>query len=218
VAFPASAATIYIALQQAAVNGGAITTVASSGAATGPIYGPSAYGVFTVKDVNSLDTGTAGFPNLGSSVAVQLATAQAASDTITVWVTETGVTGGLPTNFVSALTSVTLSPGITATETTYYSAANAKFGGTQLFTSGFTTGGQAANGVNALTTTNPYSVTEEFVINVAAGKTGQSRLGEAITATSSIPEPSTWAMMALGFVGLGYAAFRRNARGRAVAI
>jgi hypothetical protein len=27
---------------------------------------------------------------------------------------------------------------------------------------------------------------------------------------SAVPEPSTWAMMALGFAGLGYAAFRRN--------
>jgi PEP-CTERM motif-containing protein len=34
--------------------------------------------------------------------------------------------------------------------------------------------------------------------------------------TSGVPEPSTWAMMALGFVGPGYAAFR-NVKSRAVA-
>jgi hypothetical protein len=34
----------------------------------------------------------------------------------------------------------------------------------------------------------------------------------------STPEPSTWAMMMLGFAGLGYAAFRRNTNGRALAI
>jgi PEP-CTERM motif len=33
-----------------------------------------------------------------------------------------------------------------------------------------------------------------------------------------VPEPATWAMMALGFAGLGYAAFRRNTKGRALAI
>jgi hypothetical protein len=35
---------------------------------------------------------------------------------------------------------------------------------------------------------------------------------------AGVPEPSTWAMMALGFAGLGYAAFRRNTTGRALAI
>jgi PEP-CTERM motif len=35
---------------------------------------------------------------------------------------------------------------------------------------------------------------------------------------ASVPEPSTWAMMLLGFAGLGYAAFRRNSKGRALAI
>jgi hypothetical protein len=36
--------------------------------------------------------------------------------------------------------------------------------------------------------------------------------------TSTVPEPSTWAMMALGFIGLGCAAFRGSAKGRAPAI
>jgi hypothetical protein len=31
---------------------------------------------------------------------------------------------------------------------------------------------------------------------------------------SGVPEPSTWAMMGLGFAALGYAAFRRNSKGR----
>lgn len=35
---------------------------------------------------------------------------------------------------------------------------------------------------------------------------------------TSVPEPSTWAMMALGFGGLGYAAFRRSRRGERVAV
>jgi PEP-CTERM motif len=36
--------------------------------------------------------------------------------------------------------------------------------------------------------------------------------------TAGIPEPSTWAMLTLGFIGLGYAAFRRNAKGQAVVL
>jgi hypothetical protein len=35
---------------------------------------------------------------------------------------------------------------------------------------------------------------------------------------ANVPEPSTWAMMVIGFAGLGYAAFRRNKKGRALAI
>jgi hypothetical protein len=46
-----------------------------------------------------------------------------------------------------------------------------------------------------------------------------SSAGNAFEFTlASVPEPSTWAMMAIGFVGLGYAAFRRNSKGRALAI
>jgi hypothetical protein len=30
----------------------------------------------------------------------------------------------------------------------------------------------------------------------------------------AVPEPSTWAMLMLGFTGLGYAAFRRSAKDR----
>jgi hypothetical protein len=33
-----------------------------------------------------------------------------------------------------------------------------------------------------------------------------------------VPEPATWAMMLLGFAGLGYAGFRRSGKGRALAI
>ena len=36
--------------------------------------------------------------------------------------------------------------------------------------------------------------------------------------TGGAPEPSTWAMMVIGFAGLGYAAFRRNSKGRALAV
>ncbi len=35
---------------------------------------------------------------------------------------------------------------------------------------------------------------------------------------SGVPEPSTWAMMVIGFAGLGYAASRRNSKVRALAI
>ena len=39
-----------------------------------------------------------------------------------------------------------------------------------------------------------------------------------INQTGGSPEPSTWAMMMVGFAAVGYAAFRRNSKGRALAI
>jgi PEP-CTERM motif len=51
----------------------------------------------------------------------------------------------------------------------------------------------------------------------AAGSADSSILGNAFSVTA-VPEPSTWAMMLLGFVGLGYAAFRRRSKGLAIAI
>ena len=52
-----------------------------------------------------------------------------------------------------------------------------------------------------------YTAEITGTVNVAALGIG----GTVSTGTSS--EPSTWAMMLLGFAGLGYAAFRRNAKG-----
>ena len=37
--------------------------------------------------------------------------------------------------------------------------------------------------------------------------------GIEITATPAVPEPSTWAMMILGFVGVGFMAYRRKQNG-----
>jgi hypothetical protein len=40
----------------------------------------------------------------------------------------------------------------------------------------------------------------------------------AVGVNGTVPEPSTWAMMALGFAGLGYAAFHRNSKKGQLAI
>jgi hypothetical protein len=41
-------------------------------------------------------------------------------------------------------------------------------------------------------------------------------VGGTVTTSAAVPELSTWAMMAFGFVGLGYAAVRRSSKGRSV--
>jgi hypothetical protein len=45
----------------------------------------------------------------------------------------------------------------------------------------------------------------------------QERLGD-ITAQAAVPEPTTWAMMILGFAGVGFMAYRRRSNGVAIRI
>jgi len=40
-------------------------------------------------------------------------------------------------------------------------------------------------------------------------------LGANFNVGTAVPEPSTWAMMSLGFAGLGFAGYRKAKTGRA---
>ena len=54
----------------------------------------------------------------------------------------------------------------------------------------------------------------------AADITGSGNTGPvgALTLTTAVPEPSTWAMMILGFVGVGFMAYRRKQNGSALSV
>jgi hypothetical protein len=62
-------------------------------------------------------------------------------------------------------------------------------------------GDQAATGANFHGDAN-YDPSDAFGRNSAAGQ---------FTMTAAVPEPSTWAMMMLGFCGLGFMTYRRKA-------
>jgi hypothetical protein len=166
-------------------------------------------GPFIIRTVDSSDAGSVKAPIFLSSLNIMRTTA--GTGTITVWVTETGLTGGALTTFMSTLTSTFLSPGWTVDETTYYTAGNELWGtGVQLLSQDFTSSDEMrTNTKDICCTANPYSLTEKFVISETMP--GQARLAERITATL-IPEAPTWAMIALGFTGLSYAAFRRSVK------
>jgi hypothetical protein len=54
------------------------------------------------------------------------------------------------------------------------------------------------------------------VVNYAQGTGNPSGLNvEFTSASSGVPEPSTWAMMVLGFAGLGFAGYRKAKTGPA---
>lgn len=72
------------------------------------------------------------------------------------------------------------------------------------------------DGSGVVTDSGPFSMTEQAIFTLTPFGQLVNR-GQA-EVKSAIPEPSTWAMMVLGFAGLGYAAFRRAAKSRVAAI
>jgi hypothetical protein len=60
---------------------------------------------------------------------------------------------------------------------------------------------------------NPPGDTQAFmaldIFSGTTGKTGFVDLSVQLTPQNGIPEPSTWAMMILGFLGIGFMAYRR---------
>ena len=94
--------------------------------------------------------------------------------------------------------SISFGPGLTYT-------------GAQLATlTGATANGSTSQGANGLFTftfnTNPGSVTFSTTtpsLEVASVD---------VSPSSAVPEPSTWAMMVLGFLGLGFAGYRKAAK------
>jgi hypothetical protein len=66
----------------------------------------------------------------------------------------------------------------------------------------------AHNGIGAISDPGPFSMTEQAVFTLTPFAQLVNR-GQTEVKIAAVPEPSTWAMMLLGFVGLGYAGFRR---------
>jgi PEP-CTERM motif len=91
------------------------------------------------------------------------------------------------------VTGLTLGPG------TYW----AGFIAPSLVIAGYSSGGNGS-----LIETTPHTGTELFTLG---GNSGYALSSGAVTT----PEPSTWAMMLLGFAGLGFAGYRRARAGHA---
>ena len=171
-------------------------------------------------DSFSVSADVAGTPPLtsGSLLANSIDVNGSAPGTLIIWVTETGLTSprgevkftsGLTSNLLGgAISSVTLSTFVSPTDGV--SPPN----GTPLGTATFT-----GMGTDTLSTVDnpgagPYSLQEVFVIHA----TGAGDANLTIDLTSSvIPEASTWAMMLIGFAGLGFASWWASRRTAAVA-
>ena len=75
----------------------------------------------------------------------------------------------------------------------------------------------AHDGNGVISDSGPFSMTEEAVFTLPAFGQLVNR-GQTEVKEPAVPEPSTWAMMLLGFVGLGYAGFRKARARSAISI
>jgi PEP-CTERM motif len=56
---------------------------------------------------------------------------------------------------------------------------------------------------------DPFSMTEQITLHLGAGESLVNR-GQTIIGSAVVPEPSTWAMMLVGFIGLAWGAVTRK--------
>jgi hypothetical protein len=68
-----------------------------------------------------------------------------------------------------------------------------------------------------LTSGTPEFIAQVFETSVGSLEFDSASLASFEATTGSVPEPSTWAMMAVGFAGLGFLGFRHTAKAPAAA-
>jgi hypothetical protein len=72
--------------------------------------------------------------------------------------------------------------------------------------------GLAANGDSLM-------MTSDFVYYIVTSRTQEiGSFSATLDVAPAVPEPSTWAMMILGFCGLGFMAYRRKQNGTALSV
>jgi len=147
--------------------------------------------------------------------------ATAGAGQLTFTATESGLLGRYasvsvgPFGSGSGFSSGNLPTGWSVTEKVYYSAANQVFGGTLLGSQTFTSAGQVVTTSYAIPTpggtsaTSAWSLTEQIVIQGPA-HTGSLTAGGQSISVGAVPEPSTWALMLVGFAGVAYLGVRRR--------
>lgn len=119
--------------------------------------------------------------------------------------------GSATLNFVSELTSVTIYWGSPDTYNTVTLSNGDVITGTEVASALHF----AANGSNA--NSMWVTITDTTQFNAFTATSGSPAFEfDLAGAVTTIPEPSSWAMLMLGFSGLGYAAFRRNAKTRTI--
>lgn len=157
----------------------------------------------------SFDVSGTGFPLLSQPLlttnTLDIRNEGTANRTIDVYVTQTGLSGS-SIDLLSTFTSNTMS-GVTAIVRSYYDTTNTKFGLANLLQSANFAGPGVFNGDNLLTTSGLWSETVRYTLNFTGG---QGSYFNGTADLSAVPEPATWAMMLIGFTGIGMTMRRKT--------
>lgn len=163
-------------------------------------WGASNNGSASVQGPNS---GTGLLFDVGADAAITMMSSAPGPQTLDI--TETGLTSSGPMTLMSAFTGPLFNPSDTLTRT-FVVTPN---GGSPIMlgsATGDTTMGQVFTMPESFT--GPYSITESIVFTAA--KAGDSFSIDDSVTTTSVPEPATLSLLALGLAGVGFARRRRR--------
>jgi hypothetical protein len=174
--------------------------------------GPIAAGAFVINSITAVGTGSgiASIPE-PQLTANTINVSSAGTGSLYIYVTESNITSPVPgpNDMLSLFTALNVTPGLTVTENTFVSAANALWTGTALDTATFTS--LVATGASSIDLTpvlaNPYSETEEYVITSTT--TGTLTTNDSI-GLSLVPEPGSLSLLSSGLFGIALLGFRRR--------
>jgi hypothetical protein len=214
----ANALQVTIGLQEASMNGGALTAVASGDPQTGYVGG---YGAFSVNLVNANGIGSGNFP-AGEILDSNTLNTSGSAGTLYIYITEQGLTtANGQYNFSSGLANQFLGnqPGSTVEEQVWIDPNDGLFALTDQLAGSLFNGNQTAtqNALVAADSAKTYSVTELYIISFTGQNSSSSHIKLQASCQScgvpgDTPLPAALPLFGsvLGSGGLFFAARRRR--------